>query len=97
MLCLAAALAGGSALAQQPTPAPAAPAPVPNGIIVGYIFDSTVTRPLAEANIQIVTKADVTHGRSFSVLSDSSGFFRVTDVPPGEYLLTFFHPRLDEL
>ena len=97
MLCLAAALAGGSALAQQPTPAPAAPAPVQNGIIVGYIFDSTVTRPLAEANIQIVTKADVTHGRSFSVLSDSSGFFRVTDVPPGEYLITFFHPRLDEL
>ena len=96
MLCLAAALAGGSALAQQPTPAPSAPA-VQNGIVVGYIFDSTVTRPLAEANIQIVTKSDVTHGKSFSVLSDSSGFFRVTDVPPGDYLVTYFHPRLDEL
>jgi len=98
-LCLGVALAHGAALAQQPTPATPAPtsAPAANGIIVGYIFDSTVTRPLADANVQIVTKADLTHGRSFSVMSDSSGFFRVTDVPPGEYLLTFFHSRLDEL
>jgi Carboxypeptidase regulatory-like domain/TonB-dependent Receptor Plug Domain len=93
MLCLAVALAGGSALAQQPTPPPAPQ----NGIVVGYIFDSTMTRPLAEANIQIASKADVSHGKSFSVLSDSSGFFRVTDVPPGDYLITYFHPRLEEL
>lgn len=96
MLCLAAALAGGALVAQQPTPAPAAPV-TQNGIVVGYIFDSTVTRPLAEANIQIATKSDISTGKSFSVLSDSSGFFRVKDVPPGEYVITFFHPRLEEL
>jgi len=94
MLCLAAALAGGSALAQQPVPAPA---PAPTGLIVGYIFDSTVTRPLAEANIQVVTRTDLTHGKSFSVNSDSSGFFRIADVPVGDYVITYFHPRLDEL
>jgi hypothetical protein len=92
-LCLAAALGSGVALAQQPAPT----APSPNGIIVGYIFDSTVTRPLADATVQIVAKSDLAHGRSFSVSSDSSGFFRVIDVPAGDYLVTFFHPRLDEL
>jgi len=97
MLCLAVALAAGSTLAQQPTPAPAAPAPAPGGIIVGYIFDSTVTRPLADANIQMALKSDLTHGRSFAAMSDSSGFFRIPDVPAGEYLITFFHPRLEEL
>jgi len=92
---LATAIATGSAYAQQPGAA-AAPAPA-NGIIVGYIFDSTVTRPLAEANVQVVTKEDPTHGVSFSTNTDSSGFFRINNVPPGVYLVTFFHTRLDEL
>lgn len=88
------ALAGSAAVAQQgASPAPA----TPNSVVVGYIFDSTVTRPLAEATVQVVMKSNVTGGRSFTVDSDSSGFFRLPDVPPGEYLVTFFHPRLDEL
>ncbi|NUQ21561.1 MAG: TonB-dependent receptor plug domain-containing protein, partial [Gemmatimonadaceae bacterium] len=37
------------------------------------------------------------HGKSFNAVSDSSGFFRVANVPPGEYIATFFHQRLDEL
>ncbi|MFL5562012.1 MAG: carboxypeptidase regulatory-like domain-containing protein [Gemmatimonadaceae bacterium] len=94
-LVLAGAVVAAAAHAQQPAPAPAAPAAT--GFIVGYIFDSTVTRPLAEANVQVVTKADPTHGTSFSINTDSSGFFRVNNVPPGEYLVTFFHARLDEL
>ena len=81
-------------LAQQGTAA--APA-TQNSVVVGYIFDSTVTRPLAVATVQIVAKSDVANGRSYSVESDSSGFFRLADVPPGDYLITFFHPRLDEL
>lgn len=93
----AASLLATAAAAQQPAPALATTAPAANGIIVGYIFDSTLTRPLANATIQVVLKADVTKGVSFSAISDSSGFFRVTDVPPGMYLITFFHSRLDEL
>jgi hypothetical protein len=95
-LVLAGAVVAGAVRAQQPaaTQTPSAPA---NGVIVGYIFDSTVTRPLADANVQVVTKDDPTHGVSFSTNSDSSGFFRVSNVPPGVYLVTFFHSRLDEL
>lgn len=92
---VAAVLAAMPALAQQPTaPAPAAPT---MGTIVGFVFDSTIMRPLAEATIQLATKGDVAHGKSFNATSDSSGFFRMTDVPPGDYVATFFHERLDEL
>ena len=91
-LSVASAFAGTAAHAQTPAAAPSG-----GGVIVGYIFDSTVTRPLADATVQVVSKADLTHGKSFSVMSDSSGFFRVTDVPDGDYLLTFFHSRLEEL
>ena len=94
-LCAGTVLAAMRATAQQPAPATGAPAA--NSLIVGYIFDSTVTRPLADATVQVVSKTDVANGRSFSVVSDSSGFFRVPNVPTGEYLLTFFHSRLDEL
>jgi hypothetical protein len=88
------AFAGSAALAQQgTTAAPARPA----SVVVGYIFDTTVTRPLADAAVQVVSKSDVAHGVTFSVQSDSSGFFRLPDVPAGDYLVTFFHPRLDEL
>lgn len=98
LLSAALAVAAAVAAAQQPVPAPPAPAAAaPTGLVVGYIFDSTVTRPLADATIQMVTKEDITHGLSFSVTSDSSGFFRIQNVPAGQYLLTFFHPRLDEL
>ena len=93
---LASTLAGSATAAQTPA-ATSAPAPAAGGVIVGYIFDSTVTRPLADATVQVVSKADITRGRSFSVMSDSSGFFRVTGVPDGDYLVTFFHSRLEEL
>ncbi|HEX2781336.1 MAG TPA: carboxypeptidase regulatory-like domain-containing protein [Gemmatimonadaceae bacterium] len=96
---VAAAVAAVPLLAQQPTapaPAPTPPAPT-TGLIVGFVFDSTIMRPLAEASIQLAAKGDLAHGKSFNATSDSSGFFRVTDVPPGEYLATFFHERLDAL
>lgn len=81
--------APGLARAQEPAPA--------SGTLRGWVFDSTAMRPLAEATVQIVERQNVTMGRSFAATSDSSGVFRVAGMPPGEYLVGFFHPRLDEL
>ena len=95
------ALALGSALiasigsAQQTAPA-TPPTPV-TSTIVGFIFDSTTMRPLVDATIQVVTKDDIAHGHSFTVGSDSSGYFRIPDVSAGSYVITFFHPRLEEV
>ena len=94
-LLLASMLAATATLAQQSTPA--AQPPNPSNTVTGVIFDSTTMRPLAEATVQMVTKDDITHGRSFTAESDSSGSFSITDVPEGSYVITFFHPRLDEL
>ena len=88
------ALIASAALAQQATPA--APPP-PTSMIVGAIFDSTTMRPLADATVQMVAKDDIGHGNSFTTASDSSGHFRITDVPSGSYVITFFHQRLEEL
>ena len=66
-------------------------------IVGGSIFDSTITRPLENATVQLASRSDVTKGPSFTAMTDASGFFRFPAVPPGEYLITFFHSRLDEL
>lgn len=94
-LVLAGTLVVTTALAQQATPA--AQPSNPASTISGVIFDSTTMRPLADATVQMVTKDDITHGRSFTTESDSSGRFRMPDVPIGSYVVTFFHPRLDAL
>jgi hypothetical protein len=67
------------------------------GILRGWVFDSTAMRPLVEATVQIVERANLAGGKSWGAVSDSSGVFRVTGMPPGEYLVSFYHPRLDEL
>ena len=88
------ALIASAALSQQPTPATPPPAP---SVIAGVIFDSTAMRPLAGATVQMVAKDDIGRGNAFSATSDSSGHFRIADVPSGSYVITFFHQRLDEL
>jgi hypothetical protein len=104
LLCaalLAAALPSSSA-AQEPTPqpaAPSAPAPVrmPGTRVHGAVFDSTIMRPLANATVQLASRADIARGPSYSAVTDASGFYRIDSVPPGDYLITFFSPRLDQL
>ncbi|HEX2717163.1 MAG TPA: carboxypeptidase regulatory-like domain-containing protein [Gemmatimonadaceae bacterium] len=83
--------AGSVASAQDPAAA------APPGTLRGWLFDSTAMRPLVEATVQIVERANVASGKSWAAVSDSSGTFRVTGMPPGEYLVSFYHPRLDEL
>src|SRR5688500_17584986 len=94
---LATALPATSA-AQQPTsPAPAAPSRVPGARVHGSVFDSTIMRPLADAMVQLASRSDITRGPSYSAITDASGFYRIDSVPPGDYLITFFSPRLDRL
>ena len=69
----------------------------PKSRVGGSIFDSTITRPLEGATVQLASRSDVTNGPSFTTLTDASGFFRFDSVPPGEYVITFFHERLDAL
>lgn len=72
-------------------------APATRSRVGGSIFDSTITRPLEGATVQLASRTDVTKGPSFTTRTDASGFFRFDSVPAGDYLITFFHPRLDEL
>jgi hypothetical protein len=97
VLLLGSTLIATAGFAQQTTPGTAAPPSPAMSTIVGFVFDSTTKRPLADATVQMVTKDDITNGRSFSVVSDSSGYFLITDVPFGSYVITFFHQRLEDL
>jgi hypothetical protein len=68
-----------------------------SGVTVsGLVRDSIGHHQLSGAVVQLVS-ADT--GRRFTrtVDSDSLGRFSIPDVPPGQYLLGFFHPLLDSL
>ena len=82
-----------AASGQQPAPQ----AGSPKSRVGGSIFDSTITRPLEGATVQLALRSDLTKGASFSTVTDASGFFRFDSVPPGDYVITFFHERLDAL
>ena len=71
------------------TPAAAAQDERP-GVVIGVVHDSTTNAPLANARVAIV-------GTTSLVDSDADGRFRFDDVPPGEYQVFFFHPRLGTL
>ena len=76
---------------QQPAPQS------PKSRVGGSIFDSTITRPLEGATVQLALRSDLAKGASFSTVTDASGFFRFDSVPAGDYVITFFHERLDAL
>jgi hypothetical protein len=67
----------------------------PKARISGTVMDSTHGRPLAGADVQLVSFADRALIRS--VTTDSLGAFDLRDVPEAEYLVGFQHPRLDSL
>jgi Carboxypeptidase regulatory-like domain/TonB-dependent Receptor Plug Domain len=73
------------------------PAAGPKSRVGGSIFDSTITRPLEGATVQLASRSDLLKGPSFTTMTDASGFFRFDSVPSGEYVITFFHQRLDAL
>lgn len=60
------------------------------GTVVGLVYDSTASAPLAGARVAIL-------GTSVMTETGSEGRFRMEGVPPGEHLVSFFHPRLGAL
>jgi hypothetical protein len=66
--------------------------------VSGVVFDSLSRAPLARADVQLVLdRAPGDSLRAFFADANEHGAFRIDSVPPGSYLLTFFHPRLDSL
>ncbi len=68
-------------------PARAQDAATEFGTIVGLVYDSTRSAPLAGASVAAVGTPALVH-------SDSTGRFRMDSVPVGSYEVAFFHPRL---
>ncbi|MDE2795040.1 MAG: carboxypeptidase regulatory-like domain-containing protein [Gemmatimonadota bacterium] len=62
----------------------------PTGTVTGLVYDSTTSTPLEGANVAVV-------GTSAMTVSDGEGRFRLEDVPAGEHMVMFFHPRLGTL
>ncbi|HYH82027.1 MAG TPA: carboxypeptidase regulatory-like domain-containing protein, partial [Longimicrobium sp.] len=56
----------------------------------GVVFDSTQSRPLAGARVNV-------GGPGHSAVTDSLGRFEIRDIPPGDYQVTFASPRVQAL
>ena len=87
---MVATLLAGVLLAVRAGPGRAQEAEGPTGTIVGLVYDSTSNAPLANARVAII-------GASALAQSDDEGQFRLDEVPAGEHIVAFFHPRLGSL
>ena len=61
--------------------------------VLGTVTDSVGHHPVAGALVQLVGSGSFVR----SVNTDSLGGYRIADVPPGTYLIGFFHATLDSL
>lgn len=57
------------------------------GVITGRVVDAVSVTPVEYANI--VLRDTVTHEMVRGVVTDSTGAFRITDVPPGTYTIDY--------
>jgi len=57
------------------------------GSVEGVVYDSIRGEPLDDARV-------VLWETTFQTTTDSSGRFRIDDVPPGRYQVVFYHPRI---
>ena len=73
----------------------AARPPQAGSLVRGVVFDSLASLPLVGAGVQLVRDDSARATRLAT--TDSLGSFAFPDVPPGRYLIGFFHPVLDSL
>ena len=71
----------------------AAPA---TSVVSGTVYDSITRRFLPGVTVQYIA-ADSLGSRGFATRADSSGRYRISDVPAGRYLAGFFHTADDTL
>lgn len=60
------------------------------GSLTGLVWDSTQTRPLEGAVVQLL-------GTEYAAVTDADGRFRMNEVLGGVFTANFTHPRLDSL
>jgi hypothetical protein len=84
------------ALAAPAVRAQTAARAVGTGVIAGTVYDSVSHRPLAGAVVDLVASGGDASAAG-STTSDSLGRYEFGDVPPADYVIGFFHPRLDLL
>lgn len=60
------------------------------GTVIGLVYDSTTSTPLANARVAV-------YGTNAFAESNEEGQFRLDDVPAGEHTVVFFHSRLGAL
>lgn len=70
--------------------APASAQEDAGGTVVGLVYDSTASAPLASARVAILGTPAMTE-------TGPDGQFRLEEVPLGEHWVSFFHPRLGAL
>jgi hypothetical protein len=80
---------GGSITRFTALEAPAA-RETPRGVLEGQVWDSTRNIPLENATVFL-------SGTQFAVATDAGGSFMLPNLPPGDFNVTFTHPRLDSL
>lgn len=73
----------------------AAQNPPPRHVVHGVVFDSVAQAPLAGAVVQIASREST--GPLYSATTDSSGHFRIADLPAGQFLIGFYHDALTAL
>jgi hypothetical protein len=63
--------------------------------VSGTVYDSLAHRPLGGAVVELASNDSANVHRT--VVADSVGRYLIDDVPPGRYVIGFFHPILDSL
>jgi hypothetical protein len=66
---------------------------VPQGVVVGTVYDSIGMRPLAGAAVQMLQPGL----QPVATVTDASGAFRFVDLAAGKHFIAFSHPALDSL
>jgi len=86
VLCAACIASGASALSGSAVAAQDQAA----ASLAGLVFDSTAMAPLVGARVAVM-------GTTAVSTTDEGGRFLLREVPAGDYWVSFFHPRLQEL